>query len=271
MGRLSSLVDAARPQRVTELVRLDEEIRSPLPLSTRVGFVGVAGGVGCSVAAGLASSALASRRPGRVLAVNASNEHRSLLWHAGMTGDAHPDRGADADRAGARRAAEVTARLPRTAGGLSCIDLAGGDPGGADGRWWEVVAPIGRFFDFVVTDWGVRDMTASDDVTASSALACVVTSADRTGLQRGVDLAHALGVAGAPAVLAVVDAHRRRAPVTSTLVDLLPVPAVEIPYDAAHHAVAPAPGSALRPGTRLAAVRLATALVRQATAEGSTA
>lgn len=271
MGRVSSLVDAARPRRVAELIRLDEEIRSPLPLSTRVGVVGVAGGTGCSVAAGLASSALASRRPGRVLAVNASNEHRSVLWHAGMTEDAHPDRGGDADRAGARRASEVTAGLPRTPGGLSCIDLAGGDAGGADSRWWEVVAPIGRFFDFVVTDWGVRDMAAADDVTASSALACVVTAPDRTGLQRGVDLAHALSVAGTPAVLAVVDAHRRRAPITSTLLDLLPVPAVEIPHDPAHHAVAPVPGSGLRPATRLAAVRLATALVRQATAEGSTA
>lgn len=271
MGRVSSILDAARPSRVTELVHLDEELRSPLPLSTRVGFVGTAGGAGCSVAAGLASTVLASRRPGRVLAVNASTDHRSLLWHAGLTTEAHPDRGRDADRAGARRAADVTADLPRTRGGLSCIDLAGKDPAGADTRWWEVVAPIGRFFDFVVTDWGVRDAGSSDEVTSSSAIACVVTTPDRAGLQRGVDLAHALSVARTPTVLAVVDAHRRRSTTTSTMVDLLPVPAVEVPHDPAHHAADPVPGSALRPATRLAGVRLAAALVRQATAEGSTA
>lgn len=271
MPRVSSILDAARPRRVSELVHLDEQLRSPLPLSTRVGFVGVAGGVGCSVAAGLASSVLASRRPGSVLAVNAANEHRSVLWHAGLTTDAHPDRSRDTDRAGARRAAEVTAGLARTPGGLSCIDLAGNDRGGADGRWWEVVAPIGRFFDFVVTDWGVRDAASSDEVTSSSALSCVVTTADRTGLQRGVDLAHSLSLARTPALLAVVDAHRRRTAATSSIVDLLPVPAVQIPYDPAHHAPAPAPASALRPATRLAGIRLAAAIVREATAEGSTA
>lgn len=270
MGRVTAILDAARPRRVGELVRLDEQIRSPLPLSTRVGFVGVAAGVGCSLAAGLASSVLASRRSGHVLAVNASHEDRSLLWHAGLTTDAHPDRGRDAERSGAARAAEVTSGLARTPSGLSCIDLAGSDHGGADARWWEVVAPIGRFFDFVVTDWGVRDAGSSDEVTSSSALACVVTTADRTGLQRGVDLAHALSTAGTPSVMAVVDAHRRRTAATSTIVDLLPVPAVQIPHDAAHHAATPTPAAGLRPRTRVAGVRLAAALVAQATAEGST-
>ena len=269
MARLRSLLDAARPSRVDELIRLDEKIRSPLPLSTRVGFVGVSGGIGCSTAAGLASVVLSSRRPGRVLAVNASGDRRSLLWHAGLTTDAHVDRTRDANRAGARRAQEVTAELEQTAGGLSCVDLIDTGAGGADARWWEVVAPIGRFFDFVVTDWGVRDASSCDDVTASSALACVTTTADRHGLQRGVDLAHALTSAGTVTLLAVVDARRRRDATLAEMIDLLPVPAVLLPHDAAHGATAPARSSALRPATTLAAMRLSAALV-QAAAEGRT-
>lgn len=269
MGRIPTLLHSARPSRADELVRLDQEIRSPLPLSTRVGIVGVSGGVGASVAAGLASSVLAARRPGRILAVNASGDRRSLLWHAGLTGDAHLDRARDADRTGARRAEDVTAELARTPGGLSCIDLLSTGAGGADARWWEVVAPIGRFFDFVVTDWGVRDARSCEDVTASSALACVTTTPDRSGLQRGVDLAHTLGAAGTPALLAVVDSRRTSSAATEAMIDLLPVPAVRIPHDPAHGAATPSPGAALRPATTTAAVRMAAALVREA-AEGRT-
>lgn len=269
MGRVSRVLDTARPRRIAELVALDEAIRSPLPLSTRVGFVGVGGGVGCSVAAGLAASVLAARRPGRVLAVNASDRHRSLLWHAGLTSDAHVDRGGDADRAGARRADDVTSGLAHTPVGLACIDLVGPDPGGADSRWWEVVAPISRFFDFVVTDWGVRDAASDEDVTTSSALACVVAPADRTGLQRGLDLAETLREAGTPAVMAVTDPRRRRTAAVAQMIDLLPVPAVEIPYDPAHGAAAPSPTTGLRPRTTVAGVRLAAALVRAITGTGS--
>lgn len=268
MARLRSLLDAARPSRVDELIRLDEEIRSPLPLSTRVGFVGVSGGIGCSVAAGLAAAVLSSRRPGRVLAVNASGDRRSLLWHAGLTSDAHVDRTRDADRAGAHRTEEVTAELTQAAGGLSCMDLADTGAGGSDAQWWEVVAPVGRFFDFVVTDLGVRDSRSCDDVTASSALACVTTTADRHGLQRGVDLAHALTSAGTVTLLAVVDTHRRSDAAVAEMIDLLPAPAVLVPHDAAHGANTPARSSALRPATTLAALRLSAALVRAA-AEGS--
>lgn len=262
MGRASAVLAAARPSRVAELTRLDEEIRAPLPLSTRVGFVSVASGIGCSVAAGLAVSVLAARRPGRVLAVNASADARSLLWHAGLTSDAQVDRGDDPGRASARRAEDVTATLARTPAGLACIDLVDGTAGSADTRWWEVVAPIGRFFDFVVTDWGVREAGSCDDITASSALACVVSPPDRAGMQQAIDLAHALSLAGTPSLVAVVDAGRRRTPATGIMVDLLPVPAVELPHDPAHGADAPVPGTELRPATTLAAARLAAALVR---------
>jgi len=264
LRRIWPAVTAMRPGRVAELVELDAAVRVPLPLSTRVGFIGVAGGTGCSTAAGLAAAVLVARRSRRMLAVNASRRARSLLWHAGLTGAATvggQHTGAPAD---ARHAADVTADLVTTPGGLYCMDLVDEPGADVDDRWWQTVAPVGRFFDFVVTDWGVREAGSSADVAASSTLVCVVAPADRAGLQHGVDLAHAMTAAGTPAMIAVVDAHRQITTAIRLAMDRLDVETVLIPYDRAHGAARPTTADRLRASTRLAAIRLSAALVRQA-------
>lgn len=266
------LPPAVSPARVAELRRIDETLRAPLTGSVRVAFVGAASGVGCSSLAGLVASTLAVRRAHRVLAVNASVAGRSLLVHAGFAGDATTTPARDLLRRTARTAREAAAGLPRTATGLHCLDLhrAAECPAGRaarpDARWGDAVGPAGRFFDVVVTDWGVRDATSLDAVTSWSDVVCVVTEADRAAVQQGVDLAVAAGTAGAAPVLAVVDRLCRRPAGLGELVRLLPVPAVVVTHDGAHTADRVSPAR-LRASTNLAVLRLAATVLSGAGAD----
>lgn len=263
MGLVSTVLASSSERRVHELTELDAAVRGPLPLSTRVAFVGVAGGLGTSVAAGLAASVLRARRSSRVLAVNTSPGRTSVLWHLGVTERATPVANDAATRAGARHADEATAGLSRTPGGIYAADLAD-ESGTADARWWDTVAPIARFFDFVVTDWGVRTPHTLGDVVAASSLVCVTAAADLTSVQHGVDLAHTAESAGSRPVLVVVDAQARMNPALREAVRGAPVPAVSIPHDAVHAHDRPVPSRRLSSTTNLAALRLAATLVQRA-------
>lgn len=298
MGRAWTTLVAALPSRAEELRRLDEAVRAPLALSTRVGVVGVAGGSGCSTVGGLLASVLSSRRDQRILLVNASRTARSALWHAGLTTPAPSTPADETARRAARRSDAATVGLVQTLGGLYCLDLAApvpeasgagsgsdsaGSPGEAeagvrpadDSRWWEAVAPAGRFFDFVVTDWGVRDASTVGRVLSASTAVVVTTPADRTSLQRAVDLARTVEEAGVQVLLAVDDVRRERTAALGEMLRLLPVPAVALPYDRAHGAARPVGSHRLRASTTLAALRLAAAVVdvagRRADTRGSAA
>lgn len=295
MGRTWTTVVAALPARADELHRLDEAVRAPLALSTRVGVVGVAGGSGCSTVGGLLASVLSSRRDHRTLLVNASRTARSALWHAGLTTPAPSTPADETARRAARRSDAATVGLVQTLGGLYCLDLAAPVPtadgpesaGGApddrgagvrtadDSRWWEAVAPAGRFFDFVVTDWGVRDASTVGRVLSASTAVVVTTTADRTSLQRAVDLARTVEEAGVQVLVAVDDVRRERTAALREMLRLLPVPAVAFPHDRAHGAARPVGSHRLRASTTLAALRLAAAVVdaagRRADTRGSAA
>lgn len=254
------LLNAARPSRIVELGRLDEQVRRPLALSTRVGFVATTGGAGCSTAAGLSASVLARRRSSRVLAVNASGSSRSLLWHAGLISSATSTPEEDTRRASASTASEALAGLPSAPSGMHGLDLTR-QTQADDTRWWEAVAPASRFFDFVVTDWGVRDVPALGHVLAASSLLAVVATPDRVGLQRGVDIAGAAYEASVPSVIVVVPTRGKVPAGLSTALRRLPVPVVRFPRDRAHSRSAPVSSSRLRDATNLAAIRLAAELV----------
>lgn len=274
MPRLTGLVGhvlaSAVPARTQELVALGLAVRAPLSLSTRVGVVGMSGGVGCSVVAGLVASTFAARRPGHVLAVNASAGGRSLLWHAGYATPEVPTPHDLSARSRAASAQEAIADLPRTAGGVYCLDLAS-DGGPVDERrWWDGVGPAGRFFDVVVTDFGARTANRCGAVAAASSVVCVVTDAERSSWQHGVDLAASFLAVGVPAVLVANAVHAPAAPWCRAAVRLSPVPAVLVPHDPAHGAAAPAAGWTLGPGTARAALRVCAGVVgTQARATGS--
>lgn len=184
---LDAVLRGCLPGRPERLTALDAAIRAPLPLSTGVGVVGAGDAAPTGVVAGLLAGVLAARRPHRV------------LWVSGLRQDrpAGPQPADAARRATARTGDEATAGLGRTPSGAWTLELE------SPARWWDAVAPISRFFDFVITDWGTP--AALDDARAASTVVLVVTAANRDGLRAGVDLRARLGGSDLTALLAMHD------------------------------------------------------------------
>lgn len=199
---LDAVLRGCLPGQPERLTALDAAIRAPLPLSTGVGVVGAGDAAPTGVVAGLLAGVLAARRPHRVLWVSGLRQARPAQGTrppAGFRQDqpAGPQPADAARRATARTGDEATAGLGRTPSGAWTLELE------SPARWWDAVAPISRFFDFVVTDWGTP--TALDDARAASSVVLVVTAADRDGLRAGVDLRARLGGSGLTALLAMHD------------------------------------------------------------------
>lgn len=287
-----------------ELITSDTLLRSPLALSRRIGFVQLRGGSGASATAGYVASMLARRRTGMVLAVNASAGNANLLWHAGLTRpaarNAHriaprraEEEGADdafrsasddevggsQARSAAREArnalsrthpasaADARAGLPVTGTGLIALDLARDHLATSAGTWFEQVTPIARFYDLVITDWGVRHRQVDlRQVARASHVVCLVTRADRYPAEEAAALIPALSeVEDQPrVVLALVDVGRTAERTPQLLRDQLQVPVLTIPYDPLRAAAGPVSSRRLPTRTRLAYTRLCTALMAEA-------
>jgi hypothetical protein len=289
-----------------ELAASDSLLRSPLALSRRIGFVQLRGGSAASSTAGYLANMLARRRTGMVLAVNASAGERNLLWHAGLTRSAGGARNAHriaprraeeegADDAfpsasddevggsqarsaarGARNAlsrvhpstaADARAGLPVTGTGLIALDLARDHLATSAGTWFEQVTPIARFYDLVITDWGVRHRQVDlRQVARASHVVCLVTRADRYPAEEAAALIPALSeVEDQPrVVLALVDVGRTAERTPQLLRSQLQVPVLTIPYDPLRAAARPVGSRRLPTRTRLAYTRLCTALMAEA-------
>ena len=193
-----AVLRASVPGEPQRLAALDAAIRAPLPLSTGVGVLGAGPDAPTALVAALVAGVLAARRPHRVLAVGASAAERGIAWHAGLGSSARASDDAVSRRGAANSGAEATEGLARTPGDLFALDL-----GARPERWWQAVAPITRFFDFVVTDWGTP--SDPDDARAAGAVLLVVTDSRRASLQAGVDLAHRLTTEHAAPLLVVHD------------------------------------------------------------------
>ena len=286
-----------------ELTASDSLLRSPLALSRRIGFVQLRGGSGASSTAGYVASMLARRRTGMVLAVNASAGETNLLWHAGLTrpaggarnahriafrraeeeraDDAFPSASDDGvggfrARAAARTAlsrthpasaADARAGLPVTGTGLIALDLARDHLATGAGTWFEQVTPIARFYDLVITDWGLRHRQVDlRQVARASHVVCLVSRADRYPAEEAAALIPALSeVEDQPrVVLAVVDVGRTAERTPQLLRSQLQVPVLTIPHDPLRAAARPVGSRQLPTRTRLAYIRLCTALMAEA-------
>ncbi len=254
-----------------ELTASDALLRSPLPLSRRIGFVQLRGGSGASSTAGYVASMLARRRTGMVLAVNASAGGTNLLWQAGLTMSAAagvPDRHR---RAHPASAADARAGLPVTGTGLIALDLARDHLAAGAGTWFEQVTPIARFYDLVITDWGVRHPQVDlRQVARASHVVCLVVRADRYSAEEATALIPALSeVEDQPrVVLALVDVGRTAERTPQLLRSQLEVPLLTIPYDPLRAAARPVDSRQLPTRTRLAHTRLCTALMAEAVRPG---
>jgi MinD-like ATPase involved in chromosome partitioning or flagellar assembly len=250
-----------------ELTTSDALLRSPLALSRRIGFVQLRGGSGASTTAGYVASMLARRRTGMVLAVNASAGEANLVWQAGLTRSAARGARNALSRAHPASAADARAGLPMTGTGLIALDLARDHLAVSAGTWFEQVTPIARFYDLVITDWGVRHRQVDlRQVARASHVVCLVTRADRYPAEEAAALIPALSeVEDQPrVVLALVDVGRTAEGTPQLLRSQLQVPVLTIPYDPLLAAARPVGSRRLPARTRLAYTRLCTALMAEA-------
>ena len=184
--------------------------------------------------------------PARSAARGARNEH----------GRAHPSSAADA-RAG----------LPVTGTGLIALDLARDQHAASAGTWFEQVTPIARFYDLVITDWGIRHRQVDlRQVARASHVVCLVARADRYAAEEAAALVPALSaVEDKPrVVLVLVDVGRTAGRTPQLLQDQLEVPVRTIPYDPSRAMTQPVASRQLPVQTRLAYTRLCTALMAEA-------
>jgi len=250
-----------------ELTTSDALLRSPLALSRRIGFVQLRGGCGASATAGYVASLLARRRSGMVLAVNASAGEANLFWHAGLARSTPGTADNAQRRAHASTASDARAGLPVTGTGLLALDLGRDHLAASAGTWFEQVSPIARFYDLVITDFGVRHRQADlRQVARASHVVCLVARADRNSAEEAAALLPALAESEDQprVVLALVDVGRTAERTPQLLGDQLQVPVLTIPYDARRAAARQVASRRFPRKTRLAYIRLCTALMAEA-------
>ncbi len=239
----------ARHARLTDW---DASIRSILPSSRRIGFVSLTPGAGASTLARQVLRIVASRRPDPVLAVDVAGGSNGLATRLGV-----PLTPADDARAAARTTADALTGL---VGRDGWHGLRPATAEGAVAAWLAEAAPITRFFDVSITDFGARDPRV--DLAACAALSdvvCLVADARRASaeLARAVAPAIAELPERPTPVLALVD-HTHQGDAVARALDADPWPVVGIPFDAGLRAGDDGPRGHT---TRRALLRLAATLV----------
>tara|TARA_B100000678_G_scaffold280450_1_gene277164 strand:- start:12 stop:788 length:777 start_codon:yes stop_codon:yes gene_type:complete len=162
------------------LPQWQREISTPLSTARRIGVISLGAGAGATTLTRHLVRIVAAARGDRVLAVDAAADG-ALAAHWRL----HPDR---ARTAPPRTSAEATAHLARVLEGARGLAPAAAatDPVGA---WLDEAAPISRFFDVVVTDFGRRH--PATDLAPCAALGdtvLLVADADRASAEGAVSL-----------------------------------------------------------------------------------
>ncbi|MFZ8758205.1 hypothetical protein ACO03V_12385 [Microbacterium sp. HMH0099] len=235
-----------------ELTAWDDAIRGGLSTTRRVGVVSLSARAGTSTVAHQLVRAVAARRSEPVLAVDVSSGDDGLAARVGAA-TAAPDE----TRASARTTAEALSGLELRDG---VVGLRPRDVDDAVGAWLAEAAPIARFFDVAVTDFGARHPVV--DLAACAALCdvvCLVADGRRSPAEHARSVVDALtGLPESPAVvLALVDHARDGAGVARAFSATDAHPVVAVPFD-------PGLASGGRPRrsvTNLALVELAAAVV----------
>ena len=198
-----------------DLTEADAALRRPVSTSRRVAVVGVGGGSGTTTVTGLVAGLLARRRGRGVLAVDAARGDGGLAAVLGV-GDPLPLHRSLGRTAGVVTAAAAREALPQAVSGASVLGAgsARGDDGVTPPAWRAAVDPVGRFFDVVLTDWGVRGAgrdgghrDLADAVDAHHAV-LLVARADRPHVEAALGLLADLAPhlpAGAGTGLVLVD------------------------------------------------------------------
>ncbi|KGJ77497.1 hypothetical protein GY21_07650 [Cryobacterium roopkundense] len=257
--------------RLHDLTAADAAVRAPLTLNRRIGVVQAAGGSGASTVAANLASIVAHRRSGLVLAVNASAGTHNVLWHAGVpTSDAGRPVGRTLPTA-PRSAEQATAQLPVSPTGLLGLDLrhpAHPTTPAPSRTWFDHINPVSRFFDLVVTDWGVRGWQVDlSQVALASHVMCIVTRSERHAVEEAAAIVPALQGQGDGLrivfVIVNVSGTRGSAP-TMNLTRTLGVPVIRIPHDPAAGAATPVASVHTTAQTRISHAVLAGTIMAEA-------
>lgn len=249
---LPSAVFGSGVSRRAELGAWDAALRGGLSTTRRIGFLSLAPGAGATTLALHVTRIVASRRTEPVLAVDVAGDDRGL----GVRLGAEPTV-PDETRAGARTTAEALTGLVEHDGVVAVRPDASEGPVGG---WLGEAAPITRFFEVAITDFGARHPLV--DVAASAALCdvvCLVTDARRSPAEHARSVAPAIAALpeGPTPVLALVDHARDGEAVARMIGADAPHPVVHIPFDAGLRADSRPRGFA----ARRALLRLAATLV----------
>ena len=185
-----------------ELAVTDQRLRAPIATSRRIAVVQADGGAGATTVVARAGMVLNRRRDGGVLVVDAARGRGCLAAGVGVK---VPLSLAQRRARGSGRVpvAQVRALFPHGAAGLAVLGAGTGqdEPQPAPPEaWHSAVAPVGRFFDVVLTDWGVRtDDGELAQIAAWHHVVAVTARAARGCAERGLALAARL-VALVPAI-----------------------------------------------------------------------
>ena len=216
-----------------EVVESGDRLAVPLATARRIAFCALEPGVGTSRLTVLTARTLAGARRGRVLVAGLAENGAELLLPtpaAPALGFGGPDSGR-LETGVPDAVAEAT-----TAHG----SLRGIRAGIGAAAWDERVAPIARFFDVVIADWGVQPIDGGThgsgllDAAATAHVVCLVSAAERASSEAAIAAATALRTAlpGTDVVVALVDRTRSGSPWPAIAARTAPVPVVPIPHDA---------------------------------------
>lgn len=161
------------------LTAWDAAIRGGLSTTRRIGFVSLAEGSGASTLAHQVTRIVAARRVEPVLAVDVSNTAGGLAERLGV--DPTPS---NEMRAGARTTAEALTDLPDGDGWFALRPSLAATSDAVVDAWLGEAAPITRFFEVSITDFGVRHPLV--DLASCAALCdvvCIVSDATRAAAE----------------------------------------------------------------------------------------
>jgi hypothetical protein len=232
------------------LIQWDASIRGIRSISRRIGFVSLEPGAGATTLAEQVLRVVASRRPEPTLAIDVAGGERDLGARLGA-----PVTAPSEARAGARTTADALTGLAPGDGWFALRPAPAETPVAA---WLAEAAPITRFFEVSITDFGARHPLV--DFAACAALCdvvCLVADARRPAaeLARAVAPAVAALPEGPTPVLALVD-HARTGGAVARAMSSDAWPVVGIPFDRGLHRGGRASGPARHALLQLAATVL---------------
>lgn len=211
-----------------QVAQWDRSFRAPLGAVSRIGVVELFAGSGATTIAANLTAVFASRRSQPVLAVDMVGDPGGLAarWRVDVTAPSQT-------RRKAASSADAEAGLVRGPQGQRVL-CPPPNAAGDRARWGTEVAPIARFYDVVVTDFGVRNpMTDLAPAAALCDVVCLVVAGDRVSAEIGASVAAAIAeIPEKPRViLTLVDLGRRIGQVPQVVAGHAAVEVAAIPYD----------------------------------------